>query len=706
MSGNVVEIENAHIKKAQDARGTGIFGGYIYLTASNRNRTNPTEATGNRVEIRNSIIDTSSVGGLYIGNVPNPGDKGSVISKKNSVLIDHSTLNLVHTHYSTDYGFFGGQDEGDQGMSSENTITVQNSHLNVDLDAKTSVSTYSTVTKPEFSLSHVQSLFDRGDLTEGSVITSAALTMDGCAFNLTTSDSSVALSDTGLKGILGASAVNVNGGKTLTLMGDQAVMAQALRATVGRATSVITDAPMTLTNGNLKLGIGALTATQGTLAPITADATSTVTTENGVYEITELTGSGLVSVKKHDTYTTQLTLGDMEVGGGKNESVLTVTGKSTLKCRLTNAEGAEMNLGAVTLVGGGDIVNMKGATLTLTSLEMNPMAVLISEGTLNAVDATFAGTVALLGTQNVTGTMTVADGGTTTLAGKSTIKTLSVGTSPAAHVLRDAGAGLDVTGDTYAEELDLVSGMVNIRSSATLAGETLKGGSIGAAVKVAPGATFAFSYNEAGLQSLLEDYKGETDGKAVWAVLQDLRFAEGGSLSVGTTMGTSTVNLGADALVLLGTTELHGQAILNGQGPQSLSVADGAELAFVDDLIWGNHYLVRGFDDESMKAAAELEILDKDGKAMEVHANDRGVYVTVGGTDIREKDAGYGLDKNFNVMLDGRQDKDSSTATWPSSRTPCSRAPASRPLAEWRASPTTQACSRKRSAWVLRCRTS
>lgn len=39
--------------------------------------------------------------------------------------------------------------------------------------------------------------------------------MDGCAFNLTTSDSSVALSDTGLKGILGASAVNVNGGKTL-----------------------------------------------------------------------------------------------------------------------------------------------------------------------------------------------------------------------------------------------------------------------------------------------------------------------------------------------------------------------------------------------------------------------------------------------------------------------------------------------------------
>ncbi len=81
MSGNVVEIENAHIKKAQDARGTGIFGGYIYLTASNRNRTNPTDATGNRVEIRNSIIDTSSVGGLYIGNVPNPGDKGSVISK-------------------------------------------------------------------------------------------------------------------------------------------------------------------------------------------------------------------------------------------------------------------------------------------------------------------------------------------------------------------------------------------------------------------------------------------------------------------------------------------------------------------------------------------------------------------------------------------------------------------------------------------------
>ena len=123
MSGNMVEIENAHIKKAQDARGTGIFGGYIYLTASNRNRTNPTDATGNRIEIRNSIIDTSSVGGHYIGNVPNPGDKGSVISKKNSVLIDHSTLNLVHTHYSTDYGFFGGQDEDDQGICRARTRT-------------------------------------------------------------------------------------------------------------------------------------------------------------------------------------------------------------------------------------------------------------------------------------------------------------------------------------------------------------------------------------------------------------------------------------------------------------------------------------------------------------------------------------------------------------------------------------------------------
>ena len=136
MSGNIVAIDGAWIKKAEGAQGTGIFGGYIFLGSSNPKVDKITDGTGNRVEIRNSVIDTSSVGGLYVGNVPNPGDKGSLVSKQNKVVIEGSTINLKNTHFSADFGFFGGQDEGDKGLSSENSVSVKDSTLNVTLDDK------------------------------------------------------------------------------------------------------------------------------------------------------------------------------------------------------------------------------------------------------------------------------------------------------------------------------------------------------------------------------------------------------------------------------------------------------------------------------------------------------------------------------------------------------------------------------------------
>lgn len=114
MSGNTVEIDGVWIKKAEGAQGTGIFGGYIFLGSSNPKVDKITDGTGNRVEIRNSVIDTSSVGGLYVGNVPNPGDKDSLVSKQNKVIIEGSTINLKNTHYyCADFGFFGGQEDGD-----------------------------------------------------------------------------------------------------------------------------------------------------------------------------------------------------------------------------------------------------------------------------------------------------------------------------------------------------------------------------------------------------------------------------------------------------------------------------------------------------------------------------------------------------------------------------------------------------------------
>ena len=52
------------------------------------------------------------------------------------------------------------------------------------------------------------------------------------------------------------------------------------------------------------------------------------------------------------------------------------------------------------------------------------------------------------------------------------------------------------------------------------------------------------------------------------------------------------MNLGSDALLLLGTTQLHGEALLNGESAQHLHAEDGAVIAMTDDLLWGKQFLM------------------------------------------------------------------------------------------------------------------
>lgn len=514
-----------------------------------------------------------------------------------------------------------------------------------------------------FSTAVVDALVSEGKFADGNVVTSEALTLDGDAIAFEDKGTGWrGWNALGFKGIRGASSISVLDGRTLTLMGDQAAMSLAVRATEGEATSVITDAPMTLAGSNLKLGISALSATQGTLEAVTADAGSSVTAENGIFSISALKGKGKVFVKKNDTYTSQLTLGSMETSGGVNDGVLKVTGDSSLSGQLVNSQEAEMTLsGQVTLEKGSELANL--GTLTSGAVVMDAVSAVTNFGNLTLDSIIANGTIrqSADSSMEVKGLFKIRDEGQTTLNGKVTAGTLSVGATEARLLSNDAaGARLVVDGETYVDELELVSGTVDVSENAVLAGKTLKDGGIGSKVSVATGGTFAFSYDEAGLDKFLEGYKGDRDDKAILALSTDLHLKEGGMLTVGSVAKeTGAVNLGSDALLLVGTTELHGNALLSGGADQALHAEEGATIAFVDDFIWGNHYLLDGFDAASLEEMSDVGIRDKDGNEMKTSINGRGLYVTIGGTDIREKDASYRLVENFNVMLDGHQDKDS-----------------------------------------------
>ena len=96
--------------------------------------------------------------------------------------------------------------------------------------------------------------------------------------------------------------------------------------------------------------------------------------------------------------------------------------------------------------------------------------------------------------------------------------------------------------------------------------------------------------------------------------------------------------------------------LLNGESSQHLHVEDGAVIAMTDDLLWGNHYLMKGFDDASTAEILKVGILDKDGKALGTKKNDKGIFVTVGSDNILEKDKSYRMVNQMNWLLDGRQD--------------------------------------------------
>lgn len=522
-----------------------------------------------------------------------------------------------------------------------------------------------------FDMYVVNALISEGKLAAGSVVTSEALTHTGKSFMLgNTGDMT---QDTGFMGILGSSGITVKDGKTLTLMGAQASMAMAVGADERAASYVMTDAPTTLQNGTLNLGHKALSATEGTLADVMFDRMSTVNVENGIFTLASLKGEGTLNLNAGTR--TDVT-GELSATQVTNAGTLTVAGQTVLGAALegastyarpkaqtfvnengatanltgglvvndfakvSNKTGSTMNAGAVTVNTFGQINNYAGATLTYASVDAD-------------------GIVRNQGTLNVKGTYVVGDEGETTLDGESTIGTLAVGRTAKLMLLARNGDEAEVfnRGKTYVDELDLVSGTISVEKDSALVGKSLKNGAVGSDITVAAGGTFAFSHDKSSLENALKNYTGDKDGKAILALSTDLHFGQGGSLTVGSVNDAKgTVNLGSDALLLLGTTQLHGEALLNGESAQHLHAEDGAVIAMTDDLLWGNHYLMKGFDVASTGEILKVGVLDKDGKKLETQSNDKGIFVTVGSDNILDKDKSYRLVTQMNWLLDGRQD--------------------------------------------------
>ena len=220
--------------------------------------------------------------------------------------------------------------------------------------------------------------------------------------------------DTGFMGIKGSTGITVKDGKTLTLMGSQASMAMAVGADTRDASYVITDAPMALENGTLKLGHKALSATEGTLAAVTYDRQSSVNVENGIYTLASLKGEGSLNLSSGAR--TDVT-GELSATQVTNAGMLTVAGLTSLgatpeaastyaapksqtfvnengaTANLTgglvvndfatvkNKTGATINAGAVTVDTFGVINNYEGATLAYASVDAD--GIVRNLGTLN-----------------------------------------------------------------------------------------------------------------------------------------------------------------------------------------------------------------------------------------------------------------------------------------------------------------------------------
>lgn len=518
--------------------------------------------------------------------------------------------------------------------------------------------------KPDFTLTHVNAMISAKTLTDGRMVSSETLTLGANkAFTMGASGTDLTI-NTGFQGIKGGKSISVDG-KTLWLLGGIAKTGVTVDENAS-ATTTTAEAPITLTNSaELSLGLAGYRTTEGILGDISADKSSVVNVQKGIFRTGHVSGEGHLKIGEDAALTTS----SAEVAHVTNEGVWKATGKVTLvnikdpaigdgstsyQSIIENREGAKMIFGEVENLSG-TIVNL--STINAGSITVGASGILINgeAGVVTTTDLTSYGAIANQGTINVNGTATMAfsEGAMTGTWRVARFRTAETHTDDANRI----------SGKTYSEELQLAEGAVHVLKGGVLAGKELKDGRVGSRIRVDEGGVFAFSHDERSLSEALEGYQGEKAGKAILALNTDLAFDKGGRLTVGSVAKeTGTVNLGSNALMLVGTADLSGKALLSGEAGQALHAEKGATIALTRDVVWGNHYLMKDFDEASSKEILEVGVYDADGNKLPIRMNAYGVYVTNGSDNILDLAPGFGFEGGMNAVLDGRQDMSSAFA--------------------------------------------
>ena len=199
-------------------------------------------------------------------------------------------------------------------------------------------------TGPKFTAAVANDLIAQG--FGGAVVTNFDLDVssdDGTSQHVTVGQSGTnGITDSvGFRQILGASAVSVRGGKTLTLVG-----------TIEGEDLVDGGGKVDLNNGSLRLGLDAGTAeTTGYLTDVSIVNDSKVTAENGWFRMDKLSGAGYVNVAENG----RVYAGEMNVTGNvKNEGTLSAD-SLTVKGSLTSSKTLKSS-GTISVAEGSKLV--------------------------------------------------------------------------------------------------------------------------------------------------------------------------------------------------------------------------------------------------------------------------------------------------------------------------------------------------------------
>ena len=528
-------------------------------------------------------------------------------------------------------------------------------------DASTSVTN-----KPDFTLTHVNTMLTEKKLSDGLVVATEYLSMGGTALTVgAESDANSNLKiNTGFKGVKGASGVTIKDGKKLYIFGEASTTAQTADPSRGRAVSTAVDSVVDLKGSTLVLGATNYRSTEGIVKGVTSDRTSLTDVQNGFYTIETLNTEGLINVAaKANLVTTQ----EGVIRHLANDGRFTAEKKLTVKddnrtfgeaSGVTNAKDAVMTLGDVDVVDGGSITNM--GTLTAGDVFVGAGGSLTNaEGaTLTTKNLTLRGAFRNAGADS---TVTVTD----TLTANAAVLAAGLWKVNTFRLEGDASDYLpptEIAAEAFVDTLELDGGRVVVKKGGTLAGTSVKNGEVKSRITVEKGGVFGFAHDKTSLSEARAFYKGgDVEDRAVVSLTRDLTFAEGGRLTVGTPQKeTGTVNLGADALLLLSTSSLHGEPLLSGKADQALHAEKGAVIQLTDVTVMGRHYLMSGFDRTSSDEIVNVGVLDRDGKPLAIKANDKGVYISVGADTSLDLGPTYGLSGSLDAVLDGLQNVSSS----------------------------------------------